>query len=780
MAPKRLNRKKVEKACKAMKTFMVSEETVESTLKQLLEVYDNNWTYIEEENYRVLVDAIFDCESPKTTNAVNDDFKLHDESEEEEAESEEKPLVKKARVGSSSNCASEMQQLVEIHAQTETVHIIEEEDQCEGVVPMLPFKIPLIQTGPSTHLSEKKLLALEYYNNINNNENENENMDVSPCSSELSEMQHLVETHTETVYISENRQREGMDPIPPFENPLTQPAPPKQSNETDSVSESLVEENKLQALEFNNIDNNENENENVDVSPCSSEIDVASSCNGEVNLAFAIRKPPQGFHIPNINAVLNQVEDMYREKFQLIGTEISISGILKDLCQCFVEQGNNNSQNKLPIVNDLKEPEEQGDEWSLSNALVSPSDYVSHQVPIPKFVVSSAFKHVVDVNGMQFDRSCFSGMIKKQQDMVSSLTIWSNEDSSVELSRSHYFVADITRGLEKQEISLINEFNDEMLPAFTYIQNNVNYNAANVKFSLARISDEDCCSDCFGDCLSLKTPCACAAETEGEFAYTIEGSLKKEFLESSIAVNLNRKKVNLFYCDNCPLERMERRIDLGLCKGHLTRKFIKECWLKCGCGLNCGNRVVQRGIQANLQVFMTPEGKGWGLRSLEDLAEGTFVCEYVGEILTNSELFDRYEHNEDEKYTYHVLLDADWSSNGLLKDANWSSNGLLKDDEALCLDATSYGNVARFINHRCKDANLVAIPVEVESPDHHYYHHAFFTTRAVKAMEELTWDYGIDFNDDDSYAVNAFKCKCGSKSCQNIKFYKRKSTILLA
>ena len=31
-----------------------------------------------------------------------------------------------------------------------------------------------------------------------------------------------------------------------------------------------------------------------------------------------------------------------------------------------------------------------------------------------------------------------------------------------------------------------------------------------------------------------------------------------------------------------------------------------------------------------LQVFSTREGKGWGLRTLEDLPKGTFVCEYVG------------------------------------------------------------------------------------------------------------------------------------------------------
>lgn len=90
------------------------------------------------------------------------------------------------------------------------------------------------------------------------------------------------------------------------------------------------------------------------------------------------------------------------------------------------------------------------------------------------------------------------------------------------------------------------------------------------------------------------------------------------------------------------------------------------------------------------QVFLTNEGKGWGLRSLQDLPKGAFVCEYVGEILTNMELYERNQQSSgSERHTYPVILDADWAS-----------EGLLKDEEALCLDATFNGNVARFINHR--------------------------------------------------------------------------------
>ncbi|KAG2384379.1 Suppressor of variegation 3-9-related protein [Vigna angularis] len=75
---------------------------------------------------------------------------------------------------------------------------------------------------------------------------------------------------------------------------------------------------------------------------------------------------------------------------------------------------------------------------------------------------------------------------------------------------------------------------------------------------------------------------------------------------------------------------------------------------------------------------------------------------------------------------------------------------------------------------KCFDANLVEIPVEVEDPGHYYYHFAFFTSRTIAALEELTWvsklvtDYGIDFDDHD-HPIKVFQCSCGSKLCRHIK-----------
>lgn len=45
----------------------------------------------------------------------------------------------------------------------------------------------------------------------------------------------------------------------------------------------------------------------------------------------------------------------------------------------------------------------------------------------------------------------------------------------------------------------------------------------------------------------------------------------------------------------------------------------------------CTNRLVQHGLQVRLQLFKT-QNKGWGIRCLDDIARGSFVCIYAGTV----------------------------------------------------------------------------------------------------------------------------------------------------
>lgn len=183
-----------------------------------------------------------------------------------------------------------------------------------------------------------------------------------------------------------------------------------------------------------------------------------------------------------------------------------------------------------------------------------------------------------------------------------------NSEQSVDGKSQQHFhtVVDIAKGTENVEVFLVTNNSNEPLPKFNYIPHNIVYQNAHVQISLARIADEDCCSGCSGNCLSSTLPCACARETGGEFAYTPEGQLKESFVDSCIEMKMNPQPEHHFYCTDCPIERFKNDIKPEKCKGHLLRKFIKECGRKCGCHMQCGNRIVQRGITCNLQVRIFP------------------------------------------------------------------------------------------------------------------------------------------------------------------------------
>ncbi len=50
----------------------------------------------------------------------------------------------------------------------------------------------------------------------------------------------------------------------------------------------------------------------------------------------------------------------------------------------------------------------------------------------------------------------------------------------------------------------------------------------------------------------------------------------------------------------------------------------------------CMNRALQRGLRKQIELFYCGE-KGWGVKAAEDIAEGEFVIEYIGEVISEDE-----------------------------------------------------------------------------------------------------------------------------------------------
>lgn len=86
----------------------------------------------------------------------------------------------------------------------------------------------------------------------------------------------------------------------------------------------------------------------------------------------------------------------------------------------------------------------------------------------------------------------------------------------------------------------------------------------------------------------------------GQFAYTTEGLLSERLL--AIAES-EKDGQHLEYCRNkaqCDFPTKEE--DGAECRGHIHRTFVRECWVKCGCGPKCTNRLTQRGVTRKLEV----------------------------------------------------------------------------------------------------------------------------------------------------------------------------------
>lgn len=177
--------------------------------------------------------------------------------------------------------------------------------------------------------------------------------------------------------------------------------------------------------------------------------------------------------------------------------------------------------------------------------------------------------------------------------------------------------------------------------------------------------------------------------------------------------------------------------------------LVYECNFMCSCTRACPNRVLQNGIRVKLEVFKT-EKKGWAVRAGEPILRGTFVCEYIGEVIDEQEANKRRNRYGSEGCSYFYKIDAH------INDVS----RLIEEQAPYVIDATKYGNVSRFINHSCLP-NLVNHQVLVESMDCQFAHIGFYASRDINLGEELTYDYQYELQPGEGSP-----CHCGASKCR--------------
>ena len=187
---------------------------------------------------------------------------------------------------------------------------------------------------------------------------------------------------------------------------------------------------------------------------------------------------------------------------------------------------------------------------------------------------------------------------------------------------------------------------------------------------------------------------------------------------------------------------------------------VYECNGACTCGVDCANRVVQHEVACDLAVFRTPL-KGFGVRTLQAVLRGSFVCEYAGEVLTREEARRRAANLTNADCNYILALREHVTADG-------------KDHVITTyVDPMYIGNVGRFVNHSCSP-NLFMVPVRVNNDVPHL---GLFAIDDIAAGTELCFDYSGVVQRPDAKATNDHitvdvapthrkPCHCSSATCR--------------
>ncbi|XP_073302622.1 uncharacterized protein [Primulina huaijiensis] len=284
------------------------------------------------------------------------------------------------------------------------------------------------------------------------------------------------------------------------------------------------------------------------------------------------------------------------------------------------------------------------------------------------------------------------------------------KNSNKSRTRPGVCVSDISGGKEPFPIFAVNIIDDEKPPPFNYTPKMI------YPDWLCPIPPEGC--NCTGRCGYTKE-CPCEARNGGKIPYNHNGAIVE------------------------------------------TKPLVFECGPSCTCPPSCYNRVTQRGIRFKLEIFKT-YSRGWGIRSLNSVPSGSFICEYAGELLEDKEAEQRVGNDE---YLFDIGQNySDFSLNAEEQAIPVESMG--EAEAGYTIDAGQYGNVGRFVNHSCSP-NLYAQNVIYDHDDKRMPHVMFFAAENIPPLQELTYHYNytLDQVRDSNGNIKIKKCYCGSAEC---------------
>ncbi|KAK9095099.1 hypothetical protein Scep_026568 [Stephania cephalantha] len=283
-------------------------------------------------------------------------------------------------------------------------------------------------------------------------------------------------------------------------------------------------------------------------------------------------------------------------------------------------------------------------------------------------------------------------------------------------ARKGLCVADISQGKEKMPISAFNTIDDSKPPPFEYVTRMIYPSWYNL------VPPKGC--DCVSGC-SDSAKCYCVVKNGGGLPFNHNGAIVE------------------------------------------AKPLVHECGPSCKCPPSCPNRVSQHGIMFQLEIFRT-DLRGWGVRSIDSIPSGSFICEYTGELLQDKEAEQRADGDEylfDIGHNYNDQ--ALWGGlSTLIPPTLQSGSSETVEDVGFTIDAALYGSIGRFINHSCSP-NLYAQNVLYDHDDKRMPHIMLFAAENIPPLQELTYHYNyqIDQVHDSDGNIKKKSCYCGSPEC---------------
>lgn len=214
---------------------------------------------------------------------------------------------------------------------------------------------------------------------------------------------------------------------------------------------------------------------------------------------------------------------------------------------------------------------------------------------------------------IEVDRYLYLTGSKLTIDMF-SFDYFIHTDREFEANAKYLKIEDIANSQENVPISVVNCVDNSQPDKFEYSANRIPLEGVPLDTNPSLMEGCNCTDNCRD-----RSKCACWRKT----------------FEATLFTSPNQMNTNVGYRGR----RLQDLVNTG----------IFECNSNCKCDCRCSNRVVQNGISVRLQLFKTTN-KGWGLRCLDDVPKGAFICTYAGQLLTEEQSDERGQTIGDEYF----------------------------------------------------------------------------------------------------------------------------------